>query len=273
MAGEAGKPAPEVKFYDATYGGFATDLYARIRRHAFGEDIGQNSWLTADEQDRFIEWLQLGPGKALLDIACGSGATTLRIAQRTGCSVVGIDIHREAIERGRELSSQRHLEDTARFELVDAGRALPFADGVFDALICIDAINHLPDRAHVLSEWARVLKPAGRLLFTDPIIVCGPLTSEEIRIRSSIGFFLFVPSGYDEQVIAGAGLRLLQREDVTGNMAEVAGRWADARSTSAEELRKVEGEAGFDGQQAFLCMTRDLAASRRLTRCAFLAEK
>jgi hypothetical protein len=36
---------------------FQTELYAQIRREAFGEDIGQNSWLTADELDRFLEWL------------------------------------------------------------------------------------------------------------------------------------------------------------------------------------------------------------------------
>jgi hypothetical protein len=57
----------------ANYGNFQTELYAQIRREAFGEDIGQNSWLTSDEQDRFLEWLDLSPEKALLDVACGAG--------------------------------------------------------------------------------------------------------------------------------------------------------------------------------------------------------
>jgi hypothetical protein len=39
--------------YNANYGNFQTELYAQIRREGFGEDIGQNSWLTSDEQDRF----------------------------------------------------------------------------------------------------------------------------------------------------------------------------------------------------------------------------
>ena len=43
--------------YDANYGNFQVELYEQIRRDAFGEDIGQNSWLTAAEQDRFINWL------------------------------------------------------------------------------------------------------------------------------------------------------------------------------------------------------------------------
>ena len=49
-----------------TTGNFQTELYEQIRREAFGEDIGQNSWLTANEQDRFLSWLDLSPGKALL---------------------------------------------------------------------------------------------------------------------------------------------------------------------------------------------------------------
>jgi hypothetical protein len=57
--------------YDANYGNFQTELYEEIRREAFGEDIGQNSWLTAEEQDRFLGWLELSGGKTVLDVACG----------------------------------------------------------------------------------------------------------------------------------------------------------------------------------------------------------
>jgi hypothetical protein len=52
---------PLAGHYNANYGNFQTELYAQIRHDAFGEDIGQNSWLTSDEQDRFLEWLDLSP--------------------------------------------------------------------------------------------------------------------------------------------------------------------------------------------------------------------
>ncbi|PWT88152.1 MAG: class I SAM-dependent methyltransferase, partial [Acidobacteria bacterium] len=80
---------PETKYvrhYDANYANFQSELYSEIRREAFGDDIGQNSWLTADELDRFIPWLNLAKGKLLLEVACGSGGPALRIAERTGCS-------------------------------------------------------------------------------------------------------------------------------------------------------------------------------------------
>jgi ubiquinone/menaquinone biosynthesis C-methylase UbiE len=265
--------AAKVDFYGATYGKFSAELYAAVRREAFGVDIGQSSWLTVDEQDRFIAWLQLGRASTLLDVACGSGGTTLRIAEQAGCSVVGIDLHPDAIRQAEMDARSRKLAASATFGLADASTALPFLDASFEAIICIDAILHLPDREAVLKEWSRVLKSGGRLVFTDPVIVTGPLTKEEIGVRSSIGYFLFVPSGYDEQMIAAAGMRLLNRQDVTQNMADVAARWAEARARHADDLRTIEGADTYEGQQRFLTMTHALAASRKLSRYAFLAEK
>src|ERR1700704_3944350 len=107
--------------YNPNYKNFQTELYAEIRREAFGEDIGQNSWHTADEQDHFLEWLDLGPGKVLLDIACGGGGPALRIAAATGCSVTGVDIHEHAIAAAKALASQSGFEARADFRMIDAG--------------------------------------------------------------------------------------------------------------------------------------------------------
>jgi len=114
------KPRASSRHYDANYGNFQTDLYAQIRRDAFGEDIGQSSWITADEQDKFLPVLNLSAGKMLLDIACGSGGPVLRIAERTGCSVVGVDVHEQAITTATSLASQRGLSERAQFQVADA---------------------------------------------------------------------------------------------------------------------------------------------------------
>ena len=249
-----GKADSRVRHYDANYGNFQTELYAEIRREAFGEDIGQSSWLTADEQDRFLGLLELSPGKRLLDVACGSGGPALRIATKTGCSVVGIDMHEDAVSTANSLAAHDGLSDRAEFRVANAAEPLPFPDAFFDAITCIDAINHLPDRPRVLSDWARLLKPGGRLLFTDPITVTGPLTNHEIAVRGSIGFFLFVPVDYDRTVIAQCGLRLLVCEDVTANMAEMAERRGAARASRSHLLREIEGAETYDGQQTFFAI-------------------
>jgi len=262
-----------VDHYGAQYGHFTSQLYEEIRAETFGEDIGQNGWLTAGEQDLFLSWLGLRPEHTLLDIACGSGGPALRIAQRTGCRVQGIDLHQDGVAQAEAQAVARGLSALARFDRADAGKPLPFEDDAFDAVICADAVNHLPDRARALGEWARVLRPGGRLVYTDPVVVTGPLTNEEIGIRASIGFFLFMTPGANERLLARAGFEVLEVVDRTENMARIAGRWCAARAARGTELREVEGKATFEGQQRFFEVAERLAATRRLSRFAFHARR
>jgi SAM-dependent methyltransferase len=260
-----------VRHYDANYGQFSSELYSAVRREAFGEDIGQNSWLTVEEHDLFIEWLAPREGSRVLDIACGSGRTTLRVAQKTGCVVHGVDTHEAAIAEARASAAQEGLTSRAHFELADASKPLPFDDGMFDGIICVDAINHLPNRPAVLKEWARLLAPGGVLVFTDPIVVTGALSAQEIAVRSSIGFFLFVPPGFDERLLDEAGFQVTDVADRTENMAVTAYKRMRARERLAKDLRTVEGDETFEGQQRFLETASQLAADRRLSRFAFRA--
>jgi SAM-dependent methyltransferase len=263
----------EVDLYGATYRGLASPLYADIRREAFGEDIGQTGWLTAEEQDLFIAWLALSPASHLLDLACGSDWPTLRIAQKTGCRVCGVDLHAEGVVKARSSAKELGSGIRANFREGNAAERLPFEEASFDALTCIDAINHLPDRPRVLTEWGRVLKPGGRLLFTDPIVLTGPITNREIAIRGSIGLFVFVPAGVDEALLGKAGFEVERVEDRTENMAQNARGWRDARAKREKELRMIEGDETFDGQQRFLETTAILAQERRLSRIAVVARR
>jgi ubiquinone/menaquinone biosynthesis C-methylase UbiE len=260
-------------YYDVNYGNFETELYSDIRREAFGEDIGQNSWLTASELDEFLGWLNLSNGKTALDVACGSGGPALRMAASTGSSVFGIDIHEQAISIARSTASLRRLNQRAEFYVLNATEQLPFSDASFDAITCIDAVPHFPNRALVIAEWTRLLKRGGRLLFTDSLTVTGPLTNEEIAVRSSAGFGLFVPNGYATDVIAQSGLRLLVHRDVTPSMAEVAERRRAARAARSSSLRSIEGDEIYERQQQFFAVAARIAKENRLSRFMYVAEK
>jgi cyclopropane fatty-acyl-phospholipid synthase-like methyltransferase len=270
--GKSNSPPP-AGHYHANYANFQTKLYAQIRQEAFGEDIGQNSWLTSEEQTRFLGWLNLSPAKTLLDVACGAGGPALRIAAITGCSVVGVDVHEQAVATACSLAAQRGLAERAKFLSTDATGPLPFSDASFDAITCIDAINHFSNRPRVIAEWVRMLKPEGRLLFTDPITLTGPLTNAEVAVRSSAGVYLFVPYGYDERVIAQCGMRLLVCEDVTSNMANVAEARHAARASRSAVLREIEGDQAYDGQQEFLAVASRVAREGRLSRFVYVAKR
>jgi ubiquinone/menaquinone biosynthesis C-methylase UbiE len=262
-----------VDLYSASYGGFASDVYGEVRREAWGEEIGQNSWLTRAELERFGSELQIESSSRVLEVGSGSGGPALHLARSTGCEIVGVDLHEDAVANASRMARETGLGARASFVRADAGKALPFEDNSFGALLCIDAVNHLPDRPRVFADWARLIAPGGRLLFTDPITVTGPLGSDEIAIRASIAYFLFVPLGEDERLLREAGLRVIAVEDATENTATVAERWLAARTRRADSLREIEGDETFDGQQRFLEVTARLARERRLSRFVYLAEK
>lgn len=271
----SGVSAPDnvVDLYGASYGGFASDVYAEVRREAFGEEIGQNSWLTRRELDHFASELGLGASSRVLEIGCGSGGPALHLVGSAGCELVGIDVNQEGVANATQMARGAGLSRRASFLHADGSQVLPFEADSFTSLLCIDSINHLVDRPAVLGEWWRVLVPGGRVLFTDPITVTGPLGSDEIALRASIGYFLFVPHGEDERLLSDAGFRVLSVEDATENMAELAGRWLAARARREEALREIEGEETFEGQQRFLDVAGTLARDRRLSRFVYLAEK
>jgi SAM-dependent methyltransferase len=259
--------------YGQQYGSFADDLFGSVRAEACGEDFGQNSWQTAAEHDRLRSWLALNPSSRLLDVASGSGGPTLRMTQRSGCHAIGVEIQADGVAAAKAAAERAGLLERVRFQQHDANHPLPFADATFDAVLCIDAINHLPDRPAVLREWWRVLRPGGRLAFTDPIIMTGPLSNEEVAIRAAIAYFLFVPLGHNDHVLTGTGFAVEVAEDRTEDIALVAGRWHDARAKREADLRAIEGDERYTKQQVFFAMCARLAAERRLSRYAYLARK
>jgi SAM-dependent methyltransferase len=262
-----------VETYDAAYGNFSNKVLQEVRREAFGDDIGQNSWITTSEFLRLLNHLGLESKSNVLEVACGSGGPALFIARTFGCHVTGIDINEQAIATADKMARDQKLDSLVRFSRADAGVALPFENETFDAITCIDAIHHLPDRLRFLKESHRILRRGRRLLFTDPVIVTGLISNEEIAVRSSVGFFLFSPPGEDERLIKASGFRVLAREDVTENMSEMSRRRRDSRQKHIGELIQIEGEETFKGTQRFFSMVHTLARERRLSRFAFVCKK
>jgi SAM-dependent methyltransferase len=262
-----------VDLFDSTYANFSARVLDEIRKETYGVDIGQNSWTTADEYDRFITWLNLKKDSIVVENASGSGGPARYLARKVGCRIIGVDSNESGVETATRLAREAGDADRVEFRVADATARLPFDDNQFDALMCIDSMNHFPNRLEVLREWQRVLAPGGRALFTDPVVITGPVTNDELALRSSIGLFVFVPPMLTERFIEDAGMRLIRQEDVTENAAMTAGRWHDARASRRGDLVKIEGEDRFDGLQRFFAAVHRLTRERRLSRFLYVAEK
>jgi 2-polyprenyl-6-hydroxyphenyl methylase/3-demethylubiquinone-9 3-methyltransferase len=100
-------------------------------------------------------------GKKVLDLGCGGGFMAVALAERDAI-VTGIDPAMGAIAAAQRHAEANQLEICYR---VGSGESIPFAEGVFDIVVCVDVLEHVEDLQHVLAEIRRVLRPGGIFLF------------------------------------------------------------------------------------------------------------
>lgn len=125
--------------------------------------------------DRYIDWT----GKRVLDLGCAGGFMAEALYDR-GAEVTGIDPAAEAIAAARV-----HAESTGRAISYDVGvgEDLPYDGADFDAVVCVDVLEHVRDLTLVMQEVARVLKPGGSFLFDtinrNPVATLATVTVAE----------------------------------------------------------------------------------------------
>jgi len=113
----------------------------------------------------------LAPGEAVLDIGCGAGVDSLVAGHLVGAGgrVAGLDVTPAMIERARALQARLELNHVT-FQVGEA-EALTFPDATFDAVISNGVFNLTLDKEKALNEAHRVLKPGGRLMLADMVLV------------------------------------------------------------------------------------------------------
>jgi SAM-dependent methyltransferase len=125
---------------------------------------------TRRSHELVVDFLRRGARGRLLDIPAGNGEISAA-ARELGWQVCELDLFPHPGLRG---------------VLADACAPLPFQDASFDALVCMEGIEHFEDQTGFLRECARVLKPGGRLILTTPNIlhlssrVAGFLTGQRL---------------------------------------------------------------------------------------------
>jgi SAM-dependent methyltransferase len=257
--------------YNNAYGNYGSDPYRQVRIETYGRDFGQTSWVTTEESLEIPQLLGLSRDSSVLEIGCGSGRYALHLAEKLGCQIVGLDINESGIRNAQQLAQAAGLASQARFEQRDASKKLSFDEATFDAVFSNDVLCHIPGRLGVLAEMFRVLKPGGRMLFSDALVIGGMISHDEIATRSSIGFYLYSPPGENERLLMDAGFLRICATDTTEHAARIAKKRHDAREKWKDELVAAEGKANFDGIQKFLSCVHTLTSERRLLRYLYFA--
>jgi 2-polyprenyl-6-hydroxyphenyl methylase / 3-demethylubiquinone-9 3-methyltransferase len=172
--------------------------------------------------DRFMNW----QGAAVLDLGCAGGFMAEAMAER-GAVVTGIDPAAEAVAaaRAHALAHGRSIQYD-----VGVGEALPYADARFDAVVCVDVLEHVADLDRVLAETARVLRPGGKFLFDtinrNPLATFATITMAEdvlgLLPKGTHDPAMFIKPGELRAALINAGL-------APGNMTGLGPRGLNRR--------------------------------------------
>jgi len=167
-----------------------TPLYDRVT------DIGL---LGRPVREGLVSGAGVQPGHRVLDFGCGTGTLSLMVkARHPLAEVVGVDVDEEVLASARYKAVRQGLD--VRWDLYDGAR-LPYPDGGFDRVLTSLVVHHIADKAPVLRELLRVLRPGGELHLLD----IGPPRSAYARALAAVHVML-EPTSENLQGLLGAML-------------------------------------------------------------------
>jgi ubiquinone/menaquinone biosynthesis C-methylase UbiE len=210
----------------------AKDLYpGTFSRHAAAYKLRLDEVMARREsrgRAAVIDWVDPTPGKRILDLACGPGTLSYRLARDVspGGEVVGIDLARGMIELARR---EAPTDLPVRFELMDM-EDLRFPDSHFDAAVCGHGLQFVPDLHRALTEARRVVKPGARLAASVPVDPSQPSEAQAILERAVSSDLPPAPRARDQL----STRRTVEDEDTFGTVARQAG-FREARVVRYEE--------------------------------------
>ena len=259
--------------YDALYARFDSALMQRVRADAYDEDIGQHSWVSADELREDAVRLALAASSHVLDLGCGPGGPLTFLLRSLGCRGTGLDVNVTAVELARARAEAAGVAGRVTVREADLDDPLPLDDGAFDAALSVDVVLHLHDRGAFFREVRRVLAPGARFLFTDAGVLTGAVSDADVAARSANGPTQLVAPGFNERALEAAGLAIVETGDRTDALAATAAARLGARAAHRSDLEQAEGPAAFALQQHYLETVVALARRRALSRFLYLAER
>lgn len=267
-----GGEKPKVNLYDGHYSDHTKAAQTKVQIDTYGKngDLGQSSWMSTKELDSMMAKLGVNEQTKMLEVGSGAGGTSVYIAKKYGCTTHGVDLNPHGVSTSTLLAKEGGVAERCFFQVIDASKPLPFEAGTFDAVFCNDSMCHIPGRQGVLEDWKRVLKPGGKIIYTDAMVVSGTVSSDEFATRSSIGKYYFPCLGENERIIEASGLALIEALDTSEEASQIAKRWHDSRAKYKAELQEPEGN--FEGLQKFLYSVYDLLATRKLSRIMYVAQ-
>ena len=175
-----------------------TGLYAASDLAVLPQGVAEASWGSGNP----VAFAGLQPGEVVVDLGSGGGLDCLLAAEKVGPSgrAIGVDMTDEMLALARKNAAETGTSNVEfrKGEL----EALPVADASADVLISNCVINLSPDKSKVFAEAWRVLRPGGRLVVSDIVLL--QELSEDVRQSSRSWCECMSGALRDEQELLGA---------------------------------------------------------------------
>jgi ubiquinone/menaquinone biosynthesis C-methylase UbiE len=200
-------------------------LQRRVQR--YGWDLASNDYdplwqeQLAPARDWTLALAAIEPGEQVLDLACGTGLTTLAAGASVGPggSVLGTDLSGRMIEVARQRAAGQQLANVT-FKRMDA-ETLDLPDATFDAVLCSLGLMYVADQQRAVREWRRVLKPGGRVAIAvwGKRVNCGwspvfPIVEAEVSSDVCPLFFQLGEPDVLAKLCEGAGFRSVRQRRI-----------------------------------------------------------
>jgi len=223
-------------FYREVWGG--EDIHIGLYR-TVDEDIAQASHRTVATMAARLQGID--PESHVIDLGAGYGGAARYLAATVGCRVTCLNLSETQNDLNREKNAETGLD-----RLIDVVHGsfedIPAEDGAFDVVWSQDAILHSGNRPKVLDEVARVLRPGGQMIFTDPMQaddcpkgVLQPILDRiHLETLGSIAFY--------RQELAARGFEEIAVLPMTGNLRTHYARVAEVLRQRRAEIVGLSGE-------------------------------
>lgn len=260
------------KFYD-------TELSALLSA-IWGGNLHMGFFAATDEQlaqaqrrakDHMARAAELTAGRSVIEVACGVGNTAIHLARYYGVNVHATNIAQAQLDEAAENARAANIADRISFAFADYHH-LPGPSDVYDCWWCQEALLYATDRTQVFSEARRVVKPGGRIVFSDLTLSDGLPQNEQQEFVSDIRApHLWAMEDYD-RLIARMKFRIIERQDwsshVAATFAAVARNLAAIRGEFASRI----GEETVRGTEFRIARQFDMARAGHLGWCFYALE-
>ncbi len=192
--------------------------------------------------DRLMAQAQVNSGDRVLDVCSGLGGPARYIAWKTGCHVTGLDLTASRVDGATELTAAAKLGSQVRFVHGNA-LAMPFPDAIFSLAIGQEAFAHIPDKPRLVGEIARVLRPGGRLVYSDILHRPGLTEVDRTRLFDGMRFSEIASVDSYSIFLRDVGLAIVRIVDLTDEWTRIlVERHAMYRSLEAQTVARLGRE-------------------------------